>query len=804
MLTGLKFLQWVNNRRLIQSVSLDRISMAVSMKSAQIAQAFAVLHSIAYGISTRSTVRNALRRYEKHGNNTIENWGRVSDGLRNAASGNVGGFQEILQIAIFDNRLSNGKNVKYRSNGTVVDGVVIGGRGYSGIVNGTRYNIGPGIPGGLGLLNVTGENAWGVYIRDSVPPGIFGEEGFRDGGANETSRDDDDGGETGAEVREAAALRSERYWAEIDKQRAEDFEREDNNQDNELIRLGFTKELYPIPINKPKSGLAGDTEKIFTPGYISEMGGLLLGPLAMNESLALMSFTFPVYDQSEGKNTDILGFTTVVMNASSLLDILNDTRGLGETGQTILVGPAWVNGLWNDTRISSNKNNRSYLDPPTGGVAQDGGSGKENSLRSQVAGYSFIYLLAPAKDYELAGEIRTLQDYAAVWDLYADHIGGTGGAALDAVNSEGVNVAAGYSLPQIYHDLADWGLLIEQSKAEAFKPVTELEKLVIATVFGTFAVVMVIVWPLAHLSVRPIMRLKAATEKTTQRYSPDGSDGTDEQTLTTGDLTIDDAEKGRWSLYSVKKHFRSKRRKHPDSADIDNCSNERSFRIPEKVPERKHVIHDELTSLTETFNLMTDELAFQYATLEDRVAERTQELIEQKRVAEEQRQVAEEQTSVAEEQRKLAETANEAKSLFIANISHELRTPLNAIINMCDVAMQQAIAQGISDVSHSLEIAAMSGKSLLHLINELLTFSKNQVGHMAGQVEEEDFTLEDVHKQLMAVFGKVAEDRGVALNVDSVRADLAAQVFEADIKRITQCLYNLVGNGLKFTQYGSC
>ncbi len=92
------------------------------------------------------------------------------------------------------------------------------------------------------------------------------------------------------------------------------------------------------------------------------------------------------------------------------------------------------------------------------------------------------------------------------------------------------------------------------------------------------------------------------------------------------------------------------------------------FKIPGKVPEKKHLITDELTELTATFNAMSDELLKQYEFLDEKVAERTKEL---------------------ELSKKAAEAANESKTLFIANISHELKTPLNGIMGMCAVCMEE-------------------------------------------------------------------------------------------------------------------
>lgn len=108
---------------------------------------------------------------------------------------------------------------------------------------------------------------------------------------------------------------------------------------------------------------------------------------------------------------------------------------------------------------------------------------------------------------------------------------------------------------------------------------------------------------------------------------------------------------------------------------------------------------------------------------------------------------------------------------------------------------------GMSDIQDSLEIAAESGKSLLHLINELLTFSKNasQTDPEELAVNEEDFAIEVVLKQLKAVFLKGAERRGVKLHVPDTPEDMSRRVFTTDVKRLMQCLFNLVGNALKFT-----
>ncbi|KAF3901699.1 hypothetical protein ABW20_dc0103874 [Dactylellina cionopaga] len=320
-------------------------------------------------------------------------------------------------------------------------------------------------------------------------------------------------------------------------------------------------------------------------------------------------------------------------------------------------------------------------------------------------------------------------------------------AELDTRNAQGQRVSVGYSIIGSSRKFADWALVVEMQNSEIYAPISKIQQLLIATVFGVVGGILLFIYPLAQWAVSPITRLRSATERTTQppEYDDEGREGANDD---------DDPESGRRN------------------------SSQRGFRIPLKVPERWHFIHDELTDLTHTYNLMTEELTSHYDELEDRVFQRTREI---------------------EAQRKVAEEANEAKTIFIANISHELRTPLNGILGMCSVLMGE---KDPSKVQHSLRIIEKSGELLLALLTDLLTFSKNQYGNHVI-LEERSFRLNDVTSQLNAIFQKQATEKNIDLSVTVTPTHfLDSTAFFGDSNRLMQILINLIGNSLKFTEAG--
>jgi two-component system sensor histidine kinase RpfC len=143
-----------------------------------------------------------------------------------------------------------------------------------------------------------------------------------------------------------------------------------------------------------------------------------------------------------------------------------------------------------------------------------------------------------------------------------------------------------------------------------------------------------------------------------------------------------------------------------------------------------------------------------------------------------------------------AEAANQAKRKFLSTVSHEMRTPLNAIIGMNDLLRDTPLNPEQAEMVKAMHEAS---RSMLKLIEDVLDISKIEAGKV--NIEETDFDLHGLINSTVGVLAPQAEVRGLRLYAHVMPE--VPHALRGDPYHLRQVLYNLIGNGIKFTQRGS-
>ena len=141
-------------------------------------------------------------------------------------------------------------------------------------------------------------------------------------------------------------------------------------------------------------------------------------------------------------------------------------------------------------------------------------------------------------------------------------------------------------------------------------------------------------------------------------------------------------------------------------------------------------------------------------------------------------------------------SANQAKSVFLANISHELRTPLNSIDGFIHLLLRQGNLSNEQNLY--LQTIRKSSAHLLALINDVLDFSKIDAGKL--ELETAPFDLEEAVFDVMDMLSPLAAQKHI--NMTFYYADHVPKHVIGDALRFKQILTNLISNAIKFTPDG--
>jgi signal transduction histidine kinase len=183
-------------------------------------------------------------------------------------------------------------------------------------------------------------------------------------------------------------------------------------------------------------------------------------------------------------------------------------------------------------------------------------------------------------------------------------------------------------------------------------------------------------------------------------------------------------------------------------------------------------------------------------TMAEQINERTSELRDTRDALSVTNEQLVEALEHAEQLAQQAQTASQTKSQFLANMSHEIRTPLNAILGFADILVEEQLNQSQCNYVRLIRDA---GSNLLALINDILDLSKIEAGRL--DIVCQPANPEEIIFSVSSMFQGLAQSHGITLTVVN-EATLPESIL-TDATRVRQCLINVVGNALKFTEHGS-
>ncbi len=137
----------------------------------------------------------------------------------------------------------------------------------------------------------------------------------------------------------------------------------------------------------------------------------------------------------------------------------------------------------------------------------------------------------------------------------------------------------------------------------------------------------------------------------------------------------------------------------------------------------------------------------------------------------------------------------ETKSRFLAAMSHELRTPINAIMGMNEAIKHESTEEAIVTYAEDVDKA---GKLLLHLVNDILDFTKIDSGSLKLVCEPFDI------KKCVMVCYSIARTRAGDKNLDisvNIDEDMPSMLY-GDELRLQQVIINILCNAVKYTDEG--
>ena len=144
----------------------------------------------------------------------------------------------------------------------------------------------------------------------------------------------------------------------------------------------------------------------------------------------------------------------------------------------------------------------------------------------------------------------------------------------------------------------------------------------------------------------------------------------------------------------------------------------------------------------------------------------------------------------------MVERSLKVKDQFISNMSHEIRTPLNAVIGFTDLLADTSLTY---DQAEYVDIVKTASANLLALINNILDLSKIESSNLSLEILP--INISKIITDVVKILEPKAKTKGIKVN--AIFDDKLPAKVLGDQLRLTQVLFNLVGNAVKFTDAGT-
>lgn len=141
------------------------------------------------------------------------------------------------------------------------------------------------------------------------------------------------------------------------------------------------------------------------------------------------------------------------------------------------------------------------------------------------------------------------------------------------------------------------------------------------------------------------------------------------------------------------------------------------------------------------------------------------------------------------------EKALRVKTDFLSTTSHEIRTPLNGVLGMTQIMLADRALP--AHIRPQIALVHDAGTTMKMLVDDILDVAKIEQGGFAIALRPTE--VSDAAGRVVRLFSGQAAGKGLALDC-AVEGDVAWQLCDPD--RLTQILFNLVGNAVKFTPAG--